>query len=265
MKMKAIDRFIESLFESDKNAVAEKLSMAITKIAVNFIPKKNKVEKQMTDSAQKHPLQFLMTTKLMSEDGYALASIGSLDDDYDQNLLHHFSQNLHFESIFLRAALEELKKRYTKEQLYEAIVMSPVFIPKDEEHTMRLLDAFYSDDYLVVSALSIPLIEDGVRRLFKLNKLNYLKPSQTGGFDVRGLGSLFKQGLIKEIFGPLGENVQYYFSVVLTEQVGWNLKNNYSHGLNKWAFSEAKYADRLFHILLCLALIRPNLDSDLVA
>jgi hypothetical protein len=48
----------------------------------------------------------------------------------------------------------------------------------------------------------------------------------------------------------------FYFRLVLTEKLGMNLRNNFAHGLEKKTFFSKEASDRLFYILLCLALVR---------
>jgi hypothetical protein len=44
--------------------------------------------------------------------------------------------------------------------------------------------------------------------------------------------------------------------LVLTEKLGMNLRNNFAHGLEKKTFFSRDASDRLFHILLCLSLVK---------
>jgi hypothetical protein len=48
----------------------------------------------------------------------------------------------------------------------------------------------------------------------------------------------------------------------LTERVGWNLRNNHAHGINKQMFGSEDVANRLMHVLLCLALVRTADDGE---
>jgi hypothetical protein len=259
IKKEEIEKFIQSIFGDNDPAQLEKI---IARLVVNFVPKKDAVEKQLKDISQNHPLQYIMGHKIVSDDGYPIAEFGSITEDYDQHLLQHFSQNLHFQSVFLSLALEELKKRYTPDSLYDAVQASPVFRGEDKDYILQIFRHFWNRDYLSSSSLIVPLIEDAIRNLFRINNLSFIKKSEDGtGYDVQSLTKLLHRGLVKNVFGNLGENMEYYFQVLLTAKVGWNLRNNFAHGINKRSFAGGDVANRLLHILLCLSLVRKRDDS----
>lgn len=104
----------------------------------------------------------------------------------------------------------------------------------------------------------MPLIEDAVRNLYRINNICYIKRNKLGGYDVLSLDDLIMSGLVKEVFQSLGEHVEYYFRVLLTSPIGWNLRNNFAHGINKSFFENEAVTNRLLHVLLCLSLIRRN-------
>ena len=119
-----------------------------------------------------------------------------------------------------------------------------------------MLKSFWDKDYLATCCLSIPLIEDAVRNLYRINNQTYIRPNNDGGYDVLHLSELLSHGLIKEVFQTSGEDVEFYFRVLLTERIGWNLRNNFAHGINKKLFESEDVAGRLVHVLLCLLLVR---------
>jgi len=259
IKKEDIDKFIQSIFGDD----LDKLERIVAKLAVNFVPKKDLVEKQLKDISQKHPFRYLVTNTINSEDGYPIAKFGTLEEDYDQHLLQHFAQNLHFQSIFLKLSFEELLKRYKPESLCDILLLSPVFRQEDKDYILKILNYFWEKDYLASCCLMMPLIEDAVRNLFRLNGLSFIKKSEDEeGYDVLSLRKLLNQGLIKTTFGNFGESVEYYFKVLLTARVGWNLRNNFAHGINKKSFADENIANRLMHVLFCLSLIRKKLEKN---
>ena len=250
------NEFIKSLFGDNGINPPETI---INKFVVYFIPKKDVIENQLNDFSKKHPLMYLVEKVITSDEGYPIAKVGSITENYNQHLLLQFSENLHFQSIFLRMAFEELRKRYTSEALCETIMLSPVFRNEDKNYIFRILNSFWNKDYIVSCCLIIPLIEDAIRNLYKMNGLSYIKKCEdSGGYDVLSLHKLLDQGLVKTIYGKYGENVEYYFKVLLTVKIGWNLRNNFAHGINKAAFSHEDVSNRLLHILFCLSLIRKN-------
>lgn len=248
-----IKKFLDAIFGTDKT---DKLEKIIAKIAVNFVLPKNQVETQLKNLAKDHPLMFLVGHVIMSEDGYPIVKFDSINDDYDKHLLENFSKNLHFQAFFFRMVMDRLRSDYTPEQVLEAVIVSPVFRADDKEYISKLLKSFWDKDYLVTSCLGIPLIEDTIRSLYRINNQSYIKTNKEGGYDVHNLDTLIGAGLIKASFQSMGENLEYYLKVLLTERAGWNLRNNFAHGINKKEFSNEDVAGRILHVLLCFSMIR---------
>jgi hypothetical protein len=80
-----------------------------------------------------------------------------------------------------------------------------------------------------------------------------LKPRQGGGFHLRILDDILRSEQVKH---ALGEDVALYFRVVLTDQRGWNIRNDVCHGSSPHDQLSKGVADRLMHILLVLAQLR---------
>jgi len=255
VKKKDIDRFLDSLFGKDRRETTEKI---IIHLAVNFIPRKDQVETQLRDSAKKYVFLSLGNQSVMSEDGFSIARFGSINEDFDKHLLQHFSQNMQFQAMFLSFAFAELKKHQSPEALYEVFVKSPVFRSEDKNYISKILKSFWEEDYLTSNCLMIPLIEDAIRNVYRINHLSFIRKNSDFGYDVESLNILLERGVIKGVFGKIGDDVEYYFRVLLTERIGWNLRNNFAHGVNKNAFAQESVANRLLHVLFCLSLIRKN-------
>jgi len=258
IKNEDINNFIKSIFGENNSEQLEKI---IFKLAVNFILRKKSVEDQLKDLSQNHPISYLASHVIASEDGYPIAKFGPISDEYDKHLLANFSRNLHFQSFFLRIAFNELKTRYTVQKTLDILLLSPVFRAEDRDYILKLLKSFWDNDYLTCCCLSIPLIEDAIRNLFRINSRTYIKSNDDGGYDVLNLDRLLGSGLIKDVYQTLGEDVEYYFKVLLTERIGWNLRNNFAHGINKKLFESEDVASRLVHVLICLSLVRDNKDT----
>ncbi len=259
IKNEEIKQFLDSIFgEKRSENSTDDINKVISKLVIFFILKKDHVDKQLKDISSKYVFQYLVTNTVVSEFNYPTAQFGPINEDYDKHLLRHFSQNLHFQSPFLKWAFDEFIKYYTPDILYQGISLSPVFRPEDKNYILKTLNLYWTRDFLAFSNLIIPLIEDAIRNLCKTSGVSTIKPNDDGGYDEKSLHELIKSGVIKKIFGTKGEDVEYYFHVLLTSRIGWNLRNNLAHGINKNAFADEQIANRLFHILLCLSVIRKN-------
>ncbi len=249
-----IKQYLDSIFGEQRGS--DPIGKVIPKLVISFILKKDRVDKQLKDISSKYVFRYLVTNTVISEFNYPSAQFGPINEDYDRHLLQHFSQNLHFQSPFLKWSFDELAKFYTPETLYDELTHSPVFRPEDKDYILKTLDLFWKDDFLSFCHLSIPLIEDALRGLCKMSGVSTIKTNEDGGYDERSLYDLIKSGVVKKVFGAKGEDVEYYFHVLLTSRIGWNLRNNFAHGINKNAFADEHVANRLMHILLCLSQVR---------
>jgi len=65
-----------------------------------------------------------------------------------------------------------------------------------------------------------------------------LRPNNLGGYDRLTLRQLLNgQGdIIEKVFAGMGQNMAFYFRLVLTEKLGMNLRNDFAHGFGKRNF-----------------------------
>ena len=255
IKKEEIDKFLKNIFGEEKQ---DELETILAKMVINFLPKQKNIENQLKEISKKHPLQFLCTTQVISEDGIPIAKLSSLDNDYDKHFQRYASQYLQFGSFFLFLAIDELKKRISKNEIVEYFQGSSLLQNENKEYIQRAIDAYWDNDYLISSHLFIPLIESAVRELIRVCGGVILKPNNISGYDRLTLNLLLEtqRDLIKIVYSNIDPDMSFYFRLVLTEKLGMNLRNNFAHGLEKKTFFLREASDRLFHILLCLTLVK---------
>jgi hypothetical protein len=254
IKQKDIDDFLKAIFSEKEQS---KLEEIITKIAIIFLPRKEAVKEQFKDVSRKHPIQFLVTTQIISDDGIPIAKLFALDKGYENHLLSYASQYIQFTSFFLTPVIEELKKRISKQNITEYFRNSTLFENENKEYLERAISAYWDNDYLVSSHLFCPLIESAIRELVKICGGVVLYLNNLGGYNRSTLSQLLNgQGdIIEKIFGEMGQDMVFYFRLVLTE-IGMNLRNDFAHGLGKKKFFTREVSDRLFHVMICLSLVK---------
>jgi ATP phosphoribosyltransferase regulatory subunit HisZ len=64
------------------------IEKTLRRIAIQFLPKKDQVQQQVLDLAKTHPLSFLFTKTLQDHKGRPVATIGSIEDDLDGNIIN---------------------------------------------------------------------------------------------------------------------------------------------------------------------------------
>ncbi len=228
---------------------------ALMRITAHYVPKKSEIEKQLKELAVAAPLVFLIPSELQDKQGRPTARVGSLEEDLDGNIVKQMSQNMAIESVFLRHILESLiKKHSTFEDLFLGYLFrSPIFA-EDRKPIISLgVKEYLHGDYLTSAHLLIPQIEGALRILVETSGGFVLKPARNGGFNLKVLDDLLRDPLLVEVFE---EDIVFYFRSLLVDPRGWNLRNCVCHGLCDADEFGPQMCDRIFHLLLCLALVR---------
>lgn len=237
------------------------LKTVLQKIAVNYIPKKDQVIKQLQDLSKKAPISFLFPHRIIDTEGRPVATVGPLEEDIDGHIVLQISQNMQISSIFLRETLNTLRDKFklTTEKIIDYLYESPIFDERRKEFLIKGIEAYLKGDYVVSLHILIPQIEGIIRNLSEKVGVPILKPSRTGGFFYRTLDELLRE---KGIIKVLSEDMCFYFRVLLTDPRGWNLRNEVCHGISEPERFNQISADRIFHALSCLALVKEKRDEE---
>ncbi len=187
--------------------------------------------------------------------GRPLAKVGSLEEDLAGHIVMQMSQNMTIESVFLRRVIESLVKKFSTfyNLFIDYLFRSPIF----EEERKPIIEIgvkeYLDGNHLASVHFLIPQIENALRVLLENVGGSVLKQARDGGFHYKVLEDLLRDPLLVQLFG---EDIVFYFRVLLVDQRGWNLRNCVSHGLYKASDFEPSMSDRILHMLLCLALVR---------
>ena len=240
-------------FDADLDSMTSGgLEETFKRIAVQFVPNKDEVEQQALNLAKKHPITYLFTKKLQDYSGIPVATIGGIEDDLEGNTIHQLSQNMVIESLFLRASFEKAFETYNvnAKDLTEYIFQSPIFEESKKEILQSGVDAYLKEDYIVAIHILIPQAEAAIRTLVKLTGGDTLRPNRQGGLQLRTFDDLLRDELVERCFGP---DSSFYFRMLFTDQRGWNVRNDVCHGISPANAFNHSTADRVMHVMLCLA------------
>ena len=130
--------------------------------------------------------------------------------------------------------------------------------PKRRSLIARAIKHYLNGDFVEAIHLFIPQIEAVVRHVVEELGGLVLKSNRHGGMNFPTLDPLLQSNCLAAAFGDRGKEVIRYLRVLLTDQRGWNVRNDVSHGLWDENRFMQPVADRLFHVLLVFALIRPT-------
>lgn len=233
------------------------LEAAMNRIAIQFLPKKGRIEQQVLELAKNHPLTYLFTKTLQDHKGRPVATIGGIEDDLEGNTIHQLSQVMGYESFFLRHSINKVIETYTAtaDDICNFIFTSPIFEESKKELIKCGISTFLNNDYTSSIHILIPQAEAAICALIEFSGGATLKKNRQGGLQLRTFDDLLRDQIIEKCFG---HDSAFYFRVLLTDQRGWNLRNDTCHGINPVGSYNYATADRVLHVFLCLAQVRAS-------
>jgi hypothetical protein len=248
-----MDRYLDSIVQGD-------LSESLHRLAVRFVPNKDQVADQVKKLRESSPLTSLFSMVIVDSDGRPVSHIGGVEHDLDGRVIHQMSQNMQFGQMFLFLAIDRLRERFppSADDLAHHLRRSPLFPESVMPILYAGLDAYLRNDHLTAAHLFVPQIEAAVRHLLDLCGGNLWKPHRNGGLMMKNLEDVLREAPVAK---SLTENVVLYLRVLLTDQRGWNLRNNICHGNCTTESFGRPMTDRLLHALLVLACVQRKANS----
>ncbi len=250
---KEMDEHVESI-------IGNGLTTALTRIAFNYVPKRETVVDQIKELSKQHPILYIMPQTLQDDKGRPVAHIGPLAEDLDGHVIRQMSMNMGMSAIFLHQVVEELQKKYqpSVEETTAFLYKSPVF----EEGKRTIIEAglrsYFQQDYIAAIHMLIPQIEAAIRVLLEILGGSTYRKGRHKGLFLKTFDELLRQEMIVQ---SLQEDVSHYLRVLFTDPRGWNIRNSVCHGITPANSFTPAVADRIFQSLLLLGHLRKG-DSD---
>ncbi|MBZ5494142.1 MAG: DUF4209 domain-containing protein [Acidobacteriia bacterium] len=237
--------------------LADDLDGALTRIAVNFTPNADETRKNLREISDIAPLMSLFSVVKVSPDGRPSAKVGSLEEDPDGRLHMEIGNSISTYVPFLAKVVDAVREKYapTPQQMIQWLSKSPVFPESRREFVAEGLLAYESGDYLKSIHVLVPQVEHALRNLLVLMQIPTTKavPRHPGITDVKSMNQVLDDERVRE---ALTENMWRYLTVLYIDRRGLNIRNDLAHGLLEMPTFNRAIADRVFHSLLVLGLIR---------
>lgn len=262
-QMKTISQEIEIPRSELEKVVAahfqDTLQKTVVSIAVNQTPDKERARVQLDQIVKNNPLTYMITHMITDHDGRTVATLRPHAEDPEPHLVRHMSQSMSFGNIVLTPVLARFFGEYGVDvrSFVDFLGRSVAFSDLQTNALIAGVSAYLADDYPTSAHILVPQIERSFRQLLELAGGSILKENKSGGFDLRTLDELLRDPILSDIFG---ENAAFYFRTLLTNKVGWNLRNDLCHGIVPWDHIGQPAAARLIHVLMLLSLT-VSLDS----
>ncbi len=241
---------------------ADSLDLAYKRIAVRFVTKATDAREFMKQMMTQAPLVSMVGVQKIA-DGHIAAQAGSVESDPDGRLIMQVAQVIEMESVFLTTALDKTHEIYKPDanRIVASLRESPVFTEEGESLLREGIEAYLASDHAKAIHILIPRIEAALRALLGLLGLPTNKPmrSSKGVMQAKNLNDVLGDANVKAV---LGEDTVLYLQTFLNDPRGQNLRNRISHGLTEKRYLSKPLADRVFHVLLSLSLIRKREASE---
>ncbi|MFZ3264602.1 MAG: DUF4209 domain-containing protein [Terriglobales bacterium] len=233
------------------------LGAALGRIASYFIPEANDARKLLEQMRNDAPLMSIIPINILASDGHTTAKVRSLDEDPDGRLHRQLAETVGFYQPFLARTLARLREQYspTTENVLNFLCQSPLFTENRNGLLQDGLLAYEQEDFVKAIHVLVPQVEDILRRfLGRLGRptLRTVK-GQSGIMDAKSMNDVLRDEQVRTV---LTENLWRYLEVVYVDKRGMNLRNNLAHGLLEPNAFNRYVADRVFHTLLALSLMR---------
>ncbi|NNM85823.1 MAG: DUF4209 domain-containing protein [Phycisphaerales bacterium] len=230
---------------------------AIKRVTCACIPRRKGTDEQVRKLAELYPVPYqLMGFTLVDEAGRAVANIGTVEEDAEGRVITQTAQNLLVLNPMLHHLFRELSSRHKvgAEAVCGMILQSPAFAEDRHPVIRRGINACFDGDHEIAAHLLIPQIEQALRVIVTTSGGTTYKPSrEPGTFQLRTLDDLLRDSSVIKV---LTGDVALYFRVVLTDQRGWNLRNNLLHGVISPSQLGHGSTDRILHLILLLGSLR---------
>ncbi len=236
---------------------------ALHAFVANYWHRRAEFEKQLDNWLEGSQISGVMPLTVMTESGDSV-DLKSPAEDRESHVVTKSMHLLHFASVSMQRVLDELLPRHglTPERLTELTDESPIFLDARRPLVARAFKAYCMGDYITFLHLGVPEAESVLRALYQ----NATQQASSTSRDSRRWRKItLNQVLDDKALGEfLGDDAVFYLKVVLTHDLGMNMRNLVSHGLVTASWCNKYRADRLLHVLLMLSLLVRATPQDAI-
>jgi hypothetical protein len=225
-------------------------------IAFALVPRAQPIRDLLRRMVNETPLLARIAVQ-KSEEGFTVASAGSVIDDPDNRLLLELARYIEATTPMLSLALERALTRHSLglDAISAHLHLSPVFRADRRDLIEAGLSAHLAGDYVKAAHVLIPQIEEACRTLLGLlgEPMTRVKGQSKGLLHQKNLNEILDEPAVR---ATLREDALLYLKAFLTEPIGLNVRNRLSHGLMSAFEFTRLLSDRILHVLLMLGQVR---------
>ena len=233
------------------------LTATLTNVTSYFIPSVDTAKKTVEELKSVAPLVSMIPITIVDRTGRPVAQVGSDEDGSEGRLFQQLVQTIGFYQPFLSYVIEAVMAEFqpSVDDILAVMYQSPLFLESRRSILRDGLSAYMSKDHVKAIHVLVPQIEEMLRTLLALMGIPPQKsvPRHPGITDVKNMNDALGDPRVQAV---LTENVWMYLTVLYIDRRGMNLRNDLAHGLVSVRAFNQSVADRVFHSLLVLSLLR---------
>ena len=245
---------IDSFFEEALRGTAREVLLYYL---FYYLPLYKKEIKRMKEKAKQSPLLEAVSMMTIDSSGNAISKVGVGPDAEQQKLSYSMYENMRYTIPFMHLHVIKMKEQnlMTTETLLQLLDSSPLISNDRKDIVIRGIQAYIEEDYLVSCHLLVPQLEAAIRRLFALNGANIMRQKQNPleGSEYQSLDTLLSS---PDAITFMGKDITNYLRNLLTDQYGWNIRNQLTHGLFSSDSFNSGMADRIVHAFMLLGVFQ---------
>jgi Domain of unknown function (DUF4209) len=240
-----------------KLLVKDDLAATLNNVAQYFIPNADRAKKTVQELKTVAPLLSIIPITVVDHTGRPVARVGGNDDGTEGRLFQQLAQTIGYYQPFLSYVIEAVMAEFkpSVDDILTVLYRSPLFLDSRRGILRDGLSAYLSKDHLKGVHVLVPQLEEMLRTLLVLMGIPPQKivPRHPGITDVKNMNDALADPRVREV---LTEDVWMYLTVLYLDRRGMNLRNDLAHGLVPVEGFNQPIADRIFHSLLVLSLLR---------
>jgi len=173
--------------------------------------------------------------------------------EIDRNLMLWIQVNSSIILTNLFSRLEQ-QKGLGAQSLTDYLASTSLFDEDNLALVQTGIERHFAGDYISALHVLVPQFEDALRTLFQRAGKGVIRPRRgQSGWEMETLGAFLDRDVVKDTLPP---EMHAYIRLVMTEQIGVNLRNRIAHGLIRPQDCSIVNSVTVLHLFLLLTLFR---------
>lgn len=228
----------------EKITDADQPEVHFLRLCFYFVSDKKSVQERVEKERNKFPLKKFFRDQLINAEGVATKTIVSEEDE----MFHAYQLDWQLKTGLFSICLKHFQDTHqlTPESLTDLIFDEELY-GNFQSTLLTAIKAFFDRNYIAMSYIAIPLIENALRQLlFQFDRSIY-EENKFNDFE-----NITLTRILKSLEEYLTEDSIFHLKFALNEKAGLNLRNKLAHGLTGDLYIGASTALTLLHVLMLL-------------